>query len=210
MSIHRPVPRPSPGSSRLVLAGMVITGVSLVAAALVPEASARVDAAQPLALTGTTTCEGSQTVAYSPGMSLKPRQVTIHGTATLSHCASSPDPTITAGRSTFHADGKFSCVSGTASGVRKITWNNGRTSTLSFTSSVSVNAGESVVAVHGKVTDGEFDGQKWSAVSTMFTARPAACATPEGVPTTYARLLLTIGSLIPGRPASDRSQAIPR
>lgn len=205
MSIHRPVPRSSPGSSRLVPAGMAIIGVSLVAAALVPEASARVDAMRPLARAGTTTCEGSQTVAYSPGMTLKPRQVTIHGTATLSHCASSADPTITAGRSTFHAAGRFSCVSGTVSGVRKITWNNGRTSTLSFTSSVSVNAGESVVAVRGTVTDGEFDGQKWSAVSTMFASRPAACATPEGVPTTYARLLLTIGSLVPGRSAADVS-----
>jgi hypothetical protein len=205
MSIHRPVPRPSPGSSRLVLAGMAITGVSLVAAALVPAASARVDATQRLARAGTTTCEGSQTVAYSPGMSLKPRQVTIHGTATLSRCASSTDPTITSGRSTFRAAGRFSCVSGTATGTRKITWNNGRTSTLSFTSSVSVNAGESVVAVRGTVTDGEFDGQKWSAVSTMFGSRPAACATPEGVPTTYARLLLTIGSLVPGRSALDTS-----
>ncbi|GAB2869718.1 hypothetical protein GCM10027176_84250 [Actinoallomurus bryophytorum] len=210
MAIHRPVPRPSPGSSRLVLTGMVMTGVSLVAAALVPEASAHVDVTVPQASAGTTTCEGSQTVAYSPGMSLKPRHVTIHGTATLSHCASSADPTITGGRSTFHATGQFSCVSGDATGVRTITWNNGRSSTMSFTSSVSVNAGESVVAVRGTVTDGEFDGQKWSAVSTMFASRPAACATPEGVPTTYARLLLTVGSLIPGRSALDRSQPTPR
>jgi hypothetical protein len=201
MSIHRLVPRPSPGSSRLVLVAMAVTGMSLVAAALVPAASARVDTTRRL---GLATCEGSQTVAYSPGMSLKPRQVTIDGTATLSHCTSSADPTITGGRSAFHAAGMFSCLSGTASGTRTITWNNGRTSTLSFTSSVSVNAGESVVAVRGTVTDGEFDGQKWSAVSTMFASRPAACATPEGVPTTYARLLLTIGSLVPVRPATGR------
>ena len=74
----------------------------------------------------------------------------------------------------------LSCTSGAYSGTRKITWNNGRTSTLSFKSAVSVNAGQSLVAIKGEVTDGEFSGQKWSAAFTMFTARPASCATRGG------------------------------
>jgi hypothetical protein len=200
MSIQRLIPPSMSVASRPLRAGAAVTG--LVAAALVPAATARAHAVAA----GTTTCAGSQTVAYSPGLTLRQREAVLHGTSTLSRCASSADPTITGGRSTFKANGRLSCTSGDYSGTRKITWNNGRTSTMSFRSVVSVSAGESVVAIRGEVTDGEFSGQKWSAAFTMFTARPAACATPEGLPTASGRLLLTIGSLVPGRSAPDRSR----
>jgi hypothetical protein len=208
-----PTHRLTPGSSRLLPAGMAITGVALLAAAFVPEA-ARAYTGAPQAVppvagarAGTTTCGGSQTVAYSPGLTLKRREVTLNGTSTLSRCASTADPTITAGRSTFHATGRLSCTSGTYSGTRKITWNNGRTSTLSFDSSLSVNAGQSLVAVRGAVTDGEFSGQKWSAAFTMFTARPRSCATAEGLPTASGKLLLSVGSLVPGVKVPETSRA---
>ncbi|MGH3374347.1 MAG: hypothetical protein ACRDP6_06385 [Actinoallomurus sp.] len=195
----------TPGSSRLLPAGMAITGVALLTAAFLPEA-ARAYTATPHAviLAGTTACGGSQTVAYAPGLSLKQREVTLHGTSTLSRCAST-DPTITGGRSTFHATGRLSCTSGTYSGTRKIAWNNGRTSTLTFSSAVSVSAGQSLVAIKGTVTGGEFSGQKWSAAFAMFTARPASCATTEGLPTAYGKLLLNVGSLVPGAKVSEKS-----
>lgn len=205
MSIHRFIPPFTSGSSRLVPTGMAITGVALVAAALVPAATAPARAVAA----GTTACGGSQTVAYSPGLSTRAREVTIHGTSTLGRCVSSADPTITGGKSTFKATGRISCTSGDYSGTRKVTWNNGRTSTMSFRSVVSVSAGQSVVAIKGTVTDGEFSGQKWSAAFTMFTTRPAACATTEGLPTASGRLLLDIGSLVPGM-ALDRSRPIER
>jgi muramoyltetrapeptide carboxypeptidase LdcA involved in peptidoglycan recycling len=196
-----PIHRLTPGSSRLLPAGMAITGVALLAAAFVPEAAgAHTTALQA----GTTTCGGSQTVAYSPGLTLKTRQVTLHGTSTLSRCASTSDPTITAARSTFKATGKLSCTSGTYSGTRKITWNNGRTSTLSFNSVVSVNVGQSVVAIKGAVTDGEFSGQKWSAAFTMFTTKPGSCMATEGLPTASGKLLLNVGSLVPGMPVPEK------
>jgi hypothetical protein len=199
MAFHGLTPRPS----RLLPAATAITGAALLAAALAPEmARARTDRARA----ATTTCDGSQTVAYSPGLSLEPRRVTVHGTSTLSDCVSSADPAITAGRSTFTATGRLSCTSGTYAGTRKIIWNNGRTSTLSFTSAVSVSAGQSVVAIKGSVTDGEFDGRKWSARFTMFTTRPAACATPAGLPTASGRLLLGIGSLVPGVMVPEKSR----
>jgi hypothetical protein len=199
MLIHRL----TSGSSRLVPAGIAVTGVALVAAALVPEA-ARAHTAGRVA--GTTTCGGSQTVAYSPGLSLTPREVTIHGTTTLNRCASSADPSITGGRSTFKATGRLSCVSGGYSGTRKVVWNNGRTSTMSFTAAVSANAGESVVAIKGKVTDGEFSGQRWSATFTLFTTKPGSCATTEGLPTAAGKVLLNIGSLAPRMSAPDKSR----
>jgi hypothetical protein len=201
MSIHRLIPPSPSGRLRPLRTGAAITG--LVAAALAPAATAR---AHTVAA-GTTTCAGSQTVAFSPGLSgQRHRGVVLHGTTTLGRCASSADPTITGGRSTFKATGRLSCTSGDYSGTRKITWNNGRTSTMSFKSVISTSGGESVVATKGEVTDGEFSGHKWSATFTMLTARPPACATPAGLPTASGRLLLTIGSLVPGRSAPDRSR----
>ena len=205
MSIHRFTPPFTSASSRLVPTGMAITGAAFVAAALVPAVTASARAIAPR----TTACAGSQTVAYSPGLSTRAREVTIHGTSTLGRCVSSADPTITGGRSTFKATGRISCTSGDYSGTRKVTWNNGRTSTMSFRSVVSVSAGQSVVTIRGTVTDGEFSGQKWSATFTMFTTRPAACATTEGLPTASGRLLLDVGSLVPGM-AVDTSRPIKR
>jgi len=205
MSIHRSTTPFTSGTSRLVPAGMAITGVALVAAALVSAATAPARAVAA----GTTACGGSQTVAYSPGLSARARQVTLHGTSTLSRCVSSADPTITGGRSTFRATGRLSCTSGDYTGTRKVTWNNGRTSTMTFRSVVSVSGGESVVTIKGSVTDGEFSGRKWSAAFTMFTTRPAACATRDGLPTASGRLLLNVGSLVPGM-APDGSRPVQR
>jgi hypothetical protein len=187
MSIHR-----------LLLASAAIT----LGATMVPGATAHA------AVPETATCAGSQTVTYSPGLTARSRHVTINGTTTLSRCASPADPTITGGTSTFTADGIFSCTSGTYSGVRKIAWNNGRTSTLSFTSLVSVRGPESVVAIRGTVTGGEFSGQKWSGAFTMFTAKPLACGTPAGLPTASGPLLLSIGSLLPGLVVPHKSRPV--
>ncbi|GLY78890.1 hypothetical protein [Actinoallomurus iriomotensis] len=205
------VRRPSSGSSPFLPAVMAMTGLALSAAALTPDSAGavsrpRAGRAHAARTAGTTACGGSQTVAYSPGLTTRPQEITIHGTSTLIRCVSSADPAITAARSTFHATGRLSCVSGRYSGTRKVTWNNGRTSTMSFTAVVSVNAGQSVVAIKGTVTDGEFDGQKWSAAYTMSTARPQSCATREGLPTVAGRLLLTVGSAVPGAAAPDLSR----
>ncbi|MFB9838677.1 hypothetical protein [Actinoallomurus acaciae] len=177
-----------------------MTGVALLATALAPDAARAHMTRQAV---GTVACAGSQTVAYSPGLTTRSQEVTIHGTSTLTRCASSSDPSITAARSSFHASGRFSCVSGKYSGTRKVSWNNGRTSTMSFNSVVSVNAGQSVVAIKGTVTDGEFSGQKWSAAFTMFTSRPQSCTTREGLPTAAGQLLLTVGSVVPDLSALD-------
>jgi hypothetical protein len=206
MLIHRL----TPGSSRPVAMG---TGTAIVGACLLATASLP-EAARAHTTAATVTCAGSQTVAYSPGLSSRHRQVTIHGTTTLDRCVSTTGstkgsttgPGITAARSTFRATGRLSCTSGGYSGTRKIRWNNGRTSTMSFTSAVSVDAGRTVVAIRGEVTDGEFSGQRWSAAFTMFTAKPEACATSEGLPTAAGRVLLSIGSNIPGTPVLETSR----
>jgi hypothetical protein len=191
---------------RLLPAGLALAGAALLSAAFAPE----IARAHAVAATATT-CEGSQTVAYSPGLSATPREITIHGTSTLSHCASSADPGITAGRSAFHAKGRLSCTSGTYTGTREITWDNGRTSRLSFRSVVSADGhGGSVVATRGEVTGGRFAGQKWSAAFTMFAVRPHGCATAAGVPTVAGRLRLGVGSPFPGLKVPERSRPVLR
>jgi hypothetical protein len=198
MSIHRLIPAER--------ATMTAIGVALLAAAFVPPAAARAHAVPTMA--GKLACAGSQTVTYAPGLTDRPRSVTVHGETTLNRCVSTTDPGITAGTSDFSAVGRFSCTSGGYAGLRRVTWNNGRTSTLSFTSEVSVRLGVSVATIKGAVVSGEFTGQRWNGTFTMFTTKPVACATPRGLATAAGPVLVTIGSPSPGLVAPNKVHPI--
>ncbi|MFI9595039.1 hypothetical protein [Nonomuraea sp. NPDC052265] len=189
MSILRAVPPVAFTSRGLRSAGIVIGGLALLVTALVPAtAGAR-------AAIGVTECTGSQTVTYTPGLTDRAREVTVDGKAPLLECVSSSDPTLSRATSTFSATGTFSCTSGTRAGSRRITWNNGSTSTLSSTSAVSVNGAESLVSIKGVVVDGEFKGARWTATFVMFSAKPQACLTERGLAAVSGPLTLSIGSL---------------
>jgi hypothetical protein len=196
MSIHRLIP-----ADRTTMAA--ITGGALLATAFVPPAAAGTRAAA-----GMLACAGSQTVTYAPGLTGRPRRVTAHGVTTLNRCVSNTEPGITAGTSTFSATGTFSCTSGSYTGVRRVTWNDGRTSTLSFTSEVSVLNGASVVTIKGTVVSGVLAGQRWNGTFTMFTRRPTACSTPRGLTTAFGPMLLTIGSPLPRLVAPNKVHPI--
>ncbi|MGW2158882.1 hypothetical protein [Nonomuraea sp. NPDC001699] len=168
---------------------MAIGGLALLVAMLVPVATGA------RAAIGLTKCAGSQTVTYTPGLTDQPREVTVSGTAPLIECVSSSDPTISRATSTFSATGTFSCTSGTRAGSRRITWNNGNTSTLSSTSAVSLNGAESLVLIKGVVVDGEFKGTRWTGTFPMFSTKPQACLTEQGLAGVSGLLTLSIGSL---------------
>ncbi|MFI7416440.1 hypothetical protein [Nonomuraea sp. NPDC049684] len=174
-------------------AGRAIGGlallVAMVAALLGPAATGA------RAAIGITKCTGSQTVTYSPGLTDQPREVTVSGKAPLIECASSSDPSIFQATSAFSATGTFSCTSGTRTGSRMITWNNGNTSTLSSTSTVSLNGAESIVLIKGVVVDGEFEGARWTGTFTMFSTKPQACLTAQGLTGVSGPLALSIGPL---------------
>ncbi|MFI7687676.1 hypothetical protein ACIBQ6_01335 [Nonomuraea sp. NPDC049655] len=193
MSMLKGVPPVVPVSRGPRLAGTAIGGVALLvatfAAMLVPAATGA------RAAIGTTKCTGSQTVTYTPGLTDQPREVTVSGTAPLLDCVSTSDPTIFQATSTFSATGTFSCTSGTRAGSRKITWNNGNTSTLSSTSTVSLNGAETVVLIKGVVVDGEFKGARWTGTFAMFGTKPLACLTTQGLAGVSGPLTLSIGSL---------------
>ncbi|GGT46775.1 hypothetical protein ACFFV7_28665 [Nonomuraea spiralis] len=189
MSILRVVPPVVSTSRGPRFAGPAIGGLALLVAVLVPAATGA------RAAIGATECTGSQTVTYTPGLTDQPREVTVSGKDPLIECVSSSDPTIFQATSTFSATGTFSCTSGTRAGSRRITWNNGNTSTLSSTSTVSLNGAESLVLIKGVVVDGEFRGARWTGTFTMFSTKPQACLTAQGLAGVSGPLTLSIGSL---------------
>lgn len=189
MSILRVVPPVASTSRGLRFAGMAIGGLALLVATLVPAATGA------RAAIGFTECTGSQTVTYTPGLTDQPRRVTVNGKAPLIECVSSSDPTISRATSTFSATGTFSCTSGTRAGSRRITWNNGNASTLSSTSTVSLNGAESLVLIKGVVVDGEFKEAPWSGTFIMFDTKPQDCLAAQGLAGVSGPLTLSIGSL---------------
>ncbi|MFI7229162.1 hypothetical protein ACIBO5_38600 [Nonomuraea angiospora] len=189
MSTLRLVPPVAFTSRGLRFAGIAIGGLALLVTTPVSAATGA-----PAAI-GFTECTGSQTVTYTPGLTDQPREVTVSGKAALTRCVSSSDPTISQATSSFSATGTFSCTSGTRAGTRRITWNNGNTSTLSSTSTVSVNGAESLVLIKGIVVDGEFKGAQWAGTFTMFRTKPQGCLTAQGLATASGPVVLSIGSL---------------
>lgn len=177
-----------PRFARMAIGGLALL-VALSAAMLVPPATGA------RAAIGITKCTGSQTVTYTPGLTDQPREVTVSGQAPLLECVSSSDPAIVQATSAFSATGTFSCTSGTRVGSRRITWNNGDTSTLSSTSTVSVNGAASLVLIKGVVVDGEFKGAQWTGTFAMFSTKPLACLTTQGLAGVSGPLTLSIGSL---------------
>lgn len=173
--------------SRRAFSGVLIGGIAVPVAAFLPAAATAAHAAIEGAQ-----CTGTQELTHSPGLTDTPRPVTVTGTSTLVTCASS-DQSITSGTSTLSASGTFSCTSGTGPGIRKITWNNGQTSTLPFTRTISTNLlGQTVAKLAGVVSEGEFKGYVWNGTFILFSTKPSACSTPEGLTSASGPLVLTI------------------
>jgi hypothetical protein len=97
------------------------------------------------------TCTMQGTAAFSPGLTATPNSsVAYTFTGTLSNCASS-DSTLTSGTvsASGHATGSgLSCGSGTSSGTATINWNNGNSTTVSFTT----NSAGALVTVQSTAT----------------------------------------------------------
>ncbi|MEU4577864.1 hypothetical protein ACBI99_06275 [Nonomuraea sp. ATR24] len=101
--------------------------------------------------------DGTNTLTFSPKLRLTEQNVTMTGTGTYPTCVSS-DPDITSGTSTISGQGSLGCLSGAMPATEVVTWNTGETSTISYTVTLNVVAGQSVFAVVGAVTAGKFAG----------------------------------------------------
>ncbi|MBW4569865.1 MAG: hypothetical protein KME31_18125 [Tolypothrix carrinoi HA7290-LM1] len=141
------------------------------------------------------TCTGSQTTTYSPGLQLTPQptNLTIQGAATT--CTSLTDSSVKSGTYTATGQVTNSCLlsSPTPAFDLTINWNNGQSSTISFTSNTVLSplATTQVVST-GQVTSGLFQGAMATSSVTVVTPQATQCLSPGGVTTLSGPLVLTL------------------
>jgi hypothetical protein len=122
-------------------------------------------------------CAVKGTASFSPGLKTAKHAVSYSFSGTLSNCKASSDSTVKSGRVTASGSGaQVGCTGGNTSGSGSVTWNNGKTSAFSFTTTGAGN----VVKVTGKFTSGEFVGLALNSV-LAFNALPTACNSANGV-----------------------------
>lgn len=129
------------------------------------------NAAQP------SVCVLKGTAHITPGLAVAKRSFSYTFTGTFSNCHGS-DATIKSGSVTASGSGSGSCAQSATSGNASITWNNGRTSALSFKTTGAAAA----LLVQGTISSGEFAGKAAKAL-LAFQATPTQCNTSAGVTT---------------------------
>ena len=115
-------------------------------------------------------CEITGTANLSPGVTVTPKATSYTFTGTLKSCAGT-DKTAKTGSVSAAGAGKLSCAEGTSKGTSTVTWSNGQSSTISF----STTDAASGVLVNGSVTGGEFAGDKVGGVLNFVTTQAKLC-----------------------------------
>ncbi len=154
-----------------------VMGVATALALLVPAGIAA--SASPAAAVGGTSCSKQVgTVTITPGLGTTKKAQTIVATTTISGCSGGG---VTGGKGTATIKTAPSNCSGLAgTGMKSpinetIKWNNGKTSTLTGTSTTGPKVGQATIAL--KVTKGLFIGLKGSTVVSFKPAQPAPYCT---------------------------------
>lgn len=132
-----------------------------------------------------TTCTGSTSVGYDPGLTLTPQTVTVSETDTVPSCTST-DPTITSvvtSPYSYPASGAAcNSIDLTPGASLRIHWNNGQHSDITgLTYEETDTGGIDQTVGTGTVTAGEFTGD--AAVITWIYAlvNPLLCLAPGGL-----------------------------
>jgi hypothetical protein len=130
------------------------------------------------------TCSLQGTAAFSPGLTATPStSVNYTFTGTVSNCVSS-DSTVTSG--SISASGSatgsgISCGGGTSAGTATISWNNGTSTTVSF----STTSAGALVAVQSTVTSSSEPalaaGDQGGGGLVFETQTPQDCTTATGL-----------------------------
>ena len=145
------------------------------------------------AATGGAACQLTGTASFSPGLQGTPpgSAFTYSFSGTLSGCQSS-DSSLSGG--TIKATGSGAnnlCEGGTTAGTATVTWNNGQTSAISFT---TASAG-ALVTVQETVTSGEFSGDSGIGALAFTVADPTQCGpTGTGVSSASFQGVTAVGS----------------
>src|SRR3954469_14377204 len=122
-------------------------------------------------------CKVAGTAHFTPGLKTAKTAGSYTFSGTLGACKNTADATATSG--TVNASGSgpsVGCTGGNTSGTGTVNWNNGKTSTFSFTTTGAAN----VVKVTGKFTSGAFAGAALNSV-LAFNATPTQCNSASGV-----------------------------
>lgn len=170
--------------TRLLTSALTLCGI-LLGLAAVPAKAATLDV----------TCPGTETSTFSPGLLLTPQTVTSSLKFVFGPCQSS-DPTLKSGTYAATFTATVACQSinnsfGTGFPT-PIVWNNGRTSTFTFTFVTSNSLlGETVTVATGVVTDGEFKGDTATAILTFATLNLLGCLAPPGVTSRSGAVVLS-------------------
>jgi hypothetical protein len=108
--------------------------------------------------TGDVVCTTNSTWTFTPGIVLVPRATITQVHDEYTSCVSQTD--ITGGASDFTVEREAGCLEPIAAvpETRVINWANGKTSTFSYTVTVSSLPGLDVVTKTGTITAGEFAG----------------------------------------------------
>ncbi|TQM79137.1 hypothetical protein FHX81_1432 [Saccharothrix saharensis] len=128
--------------------------VLLVLSTVAPTGVAQADTA------GVVVCTTSSTWTYSPGVVLVPRPISTRVHDRYTSCASPSGSGVTGGSSSFTVEREAGCLEPVAAvpETRVITWDDGRTSTFSYTVTVSSVPGFDLVTKTGTITAGEYAG----------------------------------------------------
>lgn len=158
--------------------------VTLLAA--IASAAVVVPFAAPAASAGTAlvTCTGQETVSYSPALTNTPRDTTVTIDGNLGALAD-PGSCVSVGTRvssvSYHEVFTFpndSCTTGGINlpGSRVFKWDDGESSTFTFSASIVNGVGTEIVTLTGTITAGRFDGSP--AVETIQVPQldPALCA----------------------------------
>ena len=179
-----------------VLAGAfaVILGGALATISTASAASSSTDEEAAIELL---VCAGTQTINYSPGLILTPRQTVATLDRDYTGCLAPTEPTITSGTHDFvtaPADRSCLTVLSTNAGQAVEEWDDGRSSTLSWTEddiTVQNVLGQQVVTVIGTVSAGVFAGHTFEEVAIALTLDVLDCV-GSGVTSETGTVALTI------------------
>jgi hypothetical protein len=128
------------------------------------------------------TCLGSAGITYSPGLQTTAQTVTATGSNTYDLCLSTDD-TLDSGTSGGTITGSLSCDSllTPSTGTKIYHWDNGETSTFSYSRTATRVLAQSVITFTGTVTEGEFAGDGVIEVDTGLTPTLLQCSSEPGV-----------------------------
>jgi hypothetical protein len=116
-------------------------------------------------------CHESVKVSVTPGLTVTPKPVTFTFSGTMSGCQT-PDPSVQWGSANGSGSGTFGCTLGIVSGLFTFVWNNGKTTSGTF----SIRG----VEKDGMVSDGEFAGSRFVEPAYLQPFDPSPCAS-DGV-----------------------------